>query len=228
MPKRFRRLIFIVAVVSFSLSALSCGLINAEETSEVRQIRQIAVMPVFKGKKPDKAPTLMICPLGRICTEAERLADGAESTMTAKLQKAMAERYAGRVIDQEKAAASYNKQAGTLDEVTPMDLAIRLGKDLNAGYVLVGNVWRFTERSGGPIGTAKPASVAFDLHLIDVARGATIWEGSFDKVQQALTEDLFQAGDFIKQGGRWVTAEELALFGARETIKNMPIPAAGK
>jgi hypothetical protein len=44
-------------------------------------------------------------------------------------------------------------------------------------------------------------------------------------VQQALTEDLLQAGDFIKQGGRWVTAEEMALFGARETIKNMPLPA---
>jgi TolB-like protein len=225
MSKYSRSRTVIAAVACLCLSILSPGPISAEETSEVRQIRQIAVMPVFKGKKPDKSPTLMICPLGRICTEAERLADGAENTITAMLQKAMDERYGARVIDQEKAAASYNKQAGTLDEVTPMDLAIRMGKELNAGYVLVGNVWRFTERSGGPIGTAKPASVAFDLHLIDVAREATLWEGSFDKVQQALTEDLFQAGDFIKQGGRWVTAEELALFGARETIKNMPLPA---
>jgi hypothetical protein len=44
-----------------------------------------------------------------------------------------------------------------------------------------------------------------------VNSGRVIWSGHFDETQQALNENLFQLGKFIKRKARWVTAQEIAV-----------------
>jgi TolB-like protein len=218
----------LVMTLSVCFLAVSGDFATAEEATEARQIRRIAVMPFFKGKQPEKVETIMICPVGRLCTEDEAVIPGAENTMTALLQQTMADRYGDRVVPQEKIAAAFDQLAldrmvGKADEQTPLDLAMRLGRQVGAGYVVAGNVWRFTQRSGTALSAGIPASVAFHIHLIDVDRGARIWKGSFDRTQQPLSDNLLNVGDFIQQDGQWLTAEDLARLGIKEALKDFPV-----
>ena len=92
----------------------------------------------------------------------------------------------------------------------------------NARAVLIGKVYRFRQRDGTDYSVNRPASVAFHLDLIRVADGRVVWTGNFDETQHALSEDLFRLGAFLERKGRWVTAEDLAVYGLRRTLETMP------
>ena len=98
----------------------------------------------------------------------------------------------------------------------------RRGRVNGADVVLVGFVYRFKERVGKGYGVESPASVAFDLHLIRVADGRTIWSAHFDETQKSLGDNLFRLGSFISRGGRWLTAEDLAAHGLEEIFEKFP------
>ena len=96
------------------------------------------------------------------------------------------------------------------------------GGDFEADVVLVGFVYRFRERIGKGYGVESPASVAFDMHLIRVADGRTIWSAHFEETQKSLGDNLFQLGSFLRRGGRWLTAEELAMSGLEKIFEKFP------
>lgn len=96
------------------------------------------------------------------------------------------------------------------------------GRDHDAEVVLVGFVYRFRERVGKGYGAESPASVAFAMHLIRVADGRTIWSAHFDETQKSLGDDLFQLGSFLSRGGRWLSAEELAMSGLEKIFEKFP------
>ena len=96
------------------------------------------------------------------------------------------------------------------------------GRDHDTDVVLVGFVYRFRERIGKAYSVESPASVAFGMHLIRVADGATIWSAHFDETQKSLGDNLFHLGTFISRGGRWVTAEELAKSGLERIFERFP------
>jgi len=97
-----------------------------------------------------------------------------------------------------------------------------VGKAFGSDAVLAGHIYRWQEREGTAIGVNRPASVAFDLHLIRPRDGAIIWRARFDKTQQSLSENLLDAETFFQSGGRWLTAEKLAILGLNKVLKNMP------
>ncbi len=84
------------------------------------------------------------------------------------------------------------------------------GRRLGADAVMAGHVYRFQERVGGGFSAESPASVAFDIYLIDCRQPRVLWSAVYDYTQQALSDNLFGMGAFFRRGGRWVTAEELA------------------
>ncbi|MBW1702293.1 MAG: hypothetical protein JRJ50_09250 [Deltaproteobacteria bacterium] len=61
-----------------------------------------------------------------------------------------------------------------------------------------------------------------DLHLIRPTDGAILWRTRFDKTQRSLSENLLDAGTFFQSGGRWLTAEKLAILGLKKVLKDMP------
>ena len=97
-----------------------------------------------------------------------------------------------------------------------------LGQQEAADAVLLGFVYRFKERVGKGFSAEYPASVAFDLNLIRIKDGRTIWSGSFDETQQTLGQNLFQLGTFLSRGGRWVTAKDMATAGLKNLLKEFP------
>jgi len=104
-------------------------------------------------------------------------------------------------------------------------LLVEIGKSVHADAVVSGTIYRFKERVGTGLSVSTPASVALAMELIRVADGRVIWNRAFDETQRGLDEDLFKLGSFLKRGGKWLTAEELASAGLREIMASFPLPS---
>jgi len=87
-----------------------------------------------------------------------------------------------------------------------------------------GTIYRFRQRVGTSLSVTTPASVAFAMELIRVSDGRAIWSRAFDETQRSLDENLLKLGGFLKRGGGWLTAEELAAFGLNEVMSSSPVP----
>jgi hypothetical protein len=99
--------------------------------------------------------------------------------------------------------------------------ASEIGSRVNADAVLFGRVLRYRERSGRGWGSDQPASVAFNLFLVDTATGKRIWSARFDETQQALSENLLNVGKFVKRKTRFVRADELAREGVTSAVADL-------
>ena len=91
-----------------------------------------------------------------------------------------------------------------------------------ATSVLVGEVWRYRERSGEALGSSRPASVAFEVTLFGAPDGRRIWQARFDETQQSITAAPLRARRYPGGGTRWLTAAELARWGAKQVAESMP------
>jgi len=98
-------------------------------------------------------------------------------------------------------------------------IAVQVGKGLNVDGVLIGFVFRYQDRQGNAYSIKRPASVAFEVHLISVKESRSIWKGTFVETQKSLSENVLKLPSFIKRGSRWLTADELAEHGVDEVLK---------
>jgi hypothetical protein len=108
------------------------------------------------------------------------------------------------------------------DGLLPGDVVKSIGEKTGAGAVLTGVVTRYEEREGGPIGVRKPASVGFEVNLISTMDGTIIWHGQYAETQKSLSDDIGMFFIFLKRGGKWLTAEELARDGVKQVLKKLP------
>ena len=116
---------------------------------------------------------------------------------------------------QESATAARELTAGAAPEtVSAHKIAQRLGADA----ALSGKVLVYQERVGGRLGADPPAVVGFEVKLI-APDGMILWEGNYYEKQRPMTEDFFF---FFQRHGMFVTAEELAAYGATELAEALP------
>ena len=94
--------------------------------------------------------------------------------------------------------------------------------EFGADGVLTGVVTRFRDRTGQSLAAANPASVGFRVMLLDAPAGRRLWSGTFEETQQPINENLLNVRRYPGGGTRWLTAEELARWGADEMSKSMP------
>lgn len=99
-------------------------------------------------------------------------------------------------------------------------------RSFGATGVLLGEVYRFRERSGTAVGSTVPASVAFRVTLYSAPEGQPLWVGEFDETQPSVTSDVLRARQYPGAGSRWLTAAELARFGADRVAAALPQPNA--
>lgn len=98
----------------------------------------------------------------------------------------------------------------------------RFGRQQKADAVLAGYIYAYREREGGDFGAKTPASVAFELALVQVESGAVLWWEGFAETQRALNENLLEIGKFIKRKGRWVTARDMSRNAMADMLKSFP------
>lgn len=102
-----------------------------------------------------------------------------------------------------------------------LERARELGKSVAADAVIFGTVTRFDERVGTELGATAPASVSFDLNLLEASSDKVVWHGEYSKTQEPLTSNLLQFWMFWEAGPRWMSARELARLGAEELLADM-------
>ncbi len=113
--------------------------------------------------------------------------------------------------------------------IHPLEMIQDVGKAFGADAVLIGQLYRWQDRVGTDYGVETPASIAFDVSLVRPSDGAILWRGNYDKTQKSLFENLFDLKTYVRSGGRWLTARELAGFGLERLLAEMPgAPAEGK
>ena len=89
-----------------------------------------------------------------------------------------------------------------------------VASEFGATAVLLGKVYRYREREGQALGALRPASVGYEVTLFEAPGGRRMWTARFDETQQPLTADVFNAQRYPGGGRRWLTAAELARWGA--------------
>jgi len=107
---------------------------------------------------------------------------------------------------------------------TDLELVTEIGKALGADAVLTGSVYRWVDRAGSNYAADSPASVGIDIDLVDTETGRLIWHTRLEETQQFLLDNLLKIGTFIKRGGKWVTADQMAAAGLKDVLERSPIP----
>lgn len=96
------------------------------------------------------------------------------------------------------------------------------GKKVGADGVVIGFVYRFAQRVGGPYAADRPASAAFDLAMVRVSDGAVVWKNSFDESQQAFSDNILAASQYMDRGLRWFTVQEWGDIGMKQLLERLP------
>lgn len=117
-----------------------------------------------------------------------------------------------------RASAALGPQAAKLPQG---QLVRQVAERMKADAVLVGRVLIYQERGGSKWG-GDPAVVGFELKLIG-ADGKVLWVGNYFERQRPLTEDFAGAWD---RNGVFVTADELAAYGAEHVLRQFPFGSA--
>jgi len=180
-----------------------------------------AAMP--QGMQPD----VVRDPLSGTAFMAEPVSQNVANRMTDILyNRVAAEKGYGLVSpDQAKLVFSSIIRSDKNVAISPIEILQEMGNTFKADAVLTGYIYRWREREGTDYAVNRPASVAFDLHLISPAEGTTLWKAKFDETQRSLLENVFDVSTFFKSKGKWLTAEKLAMLGLQKMLAEMP---AGK
>jgi hypothetical protein len=97
---------------------------------------------------------------------------------------------------------------------------LRIVAENESDAVLTGLILRYVERQGTATGVRHPASVWFEIELRDRA-GAVLWTGTYEETQAALSDDVGSFPRVWERGFRWVTAADLADYGARTLVREL-------
>lgn len=216
-----------LAVVIVLFSQLSLPAFAADQTTQQEiVIQNLAVMPFILGGRGAKLEKnlekSLDCSLRGLCNIEGDPSGIAEETVTKLFQQELKKRLGYKVIPQSQVQPVFRKLSSN-NEKTPRDIAVELGRNLTVDHVLVGIINRYEEKVGSSLAAETPASVSFSVFLVNVSNSKLVWKSSFDKTQTSLSENLFDAPMFFKQGMKWFTAGELAGFGVNESLDKLLI-----
>jgi hypothetical protein len=172
-------------------------------TSE-RPIRKLAVIP-FEPQIP--------------LAEAWA-ADEAATYVTSRVLEALSDQEQFVVIPPGEVLHALGARGQSSLPSEPGEIGRALAATFGVDALVLGQVRRFNKRTGGAKGASRPASVRVDAELRG-GDGSLLWRGVYDETQRSVSEDVGTFSLAMSRGFRWVTAEELAGYGARELVEAM-------
>jgi hypothetical protein len=175
---------------------------SAAGAGQALSLRRVAVAPFRAAARPGAGP----------------LRDDATTLVAGYVGDALA----GRGLDVVP-ASDVAQAVGQDDGSADLRSSIEIARDrFGADALMAGTLYRFRERSGEAFGSTHPASVGYEVKLYSSA-GKVLWSGVFDHTQVALGENALIATRYPGGGTRWLTAEELARWGAVEIAMKIPL-----
>lgn len=208
-------------------SALSCHPLRQtapEKGAGQAVIERIAVVGFQAAMSRDEGAEVMRDPLSGSAFTAEPVSQDVVQKMTDILFDRLIKQKKYEMVSpgQSRGVFSSIMRSDSNLGIKPIKMFQELGKRFGVDAVLIGYIYRWREREGREYGVSLPASVGFDLHLVSPGSGAILWTDKFDKTQRSLAENLFDFATFLHGGGKWMTAEELAMIGLERMLEEMP------
>lgn len=98
---------------------------------------------------------------------------------------------------------------------------LEVGRCMGVDSLLAPQLIYLAERDGGEMSVRAPAAVILELYLVDVQGQALAGRFHFDETQLSLTENLMDADKFVRRGGKWISAVELAGEGIEKGLAEL-------
>lgn len=228
------RCIVSLIVLIFTALAVGTGLVSCSSQTKSTQgslvdvtVKEIALMPFLAGQmaSPDAPISTLSSPSNTetAIIDNVNLPDGTDLIMNRIVSTELKIRFAERLIPSHLVGEVYQPLLLDPKLETPRKRAIRLGNALKANLVMVGNIWWYRERGALTQMPDNPASVGFELTLINAETGARLWRGRFEGTQEALTSDVLGGVERLNMGLRWLSAKELARYGVKSVLRTLPL-----
>jgi len=197
------------------------------ETHTATPINKVVVDGFHAAMPQGMQPDVVRDPLSGTAFMAEPVPQNVANRMTDILFNRVAAEKGYELVSPDQAKGVFSNIINSDKNVvmSPIEILQEVGNTFKADAVLTGYIYRWREREGTDYAVNRPASVAFDLHLISPAEGTLLWKAKFDKTQRSLSENVFDLSTFIESKGRWMTVEKLAMLGLQKMLAEMP---AGK
>lgn len=98
---------------------------------------------------------------------------------------------------------------------------VQVGRDAGVDLLIVPQILNWHERAGSSAGVTTAAEVNMDFFLIDVRTedGELLSRSHFKEKQIGLSDNFMNLDTFIKRGGKWLSAQDLALEAVQKMIK---------
>ena len=208
-------MIWLAFLIAATLALTGCGpgtRVFVHSDIKNYHLERIVIIPFTEDDKESD---------GRSLT-SRKVEKGSGEILTNIIYEALKKRSDIKLVSMEDVAGAI-KGIVDADAGLPIrSMAARIGRELKADAVIIGSVTSFQERVGSSLGIERPASVGFEVELFSTKDDKLLWKSGFYETQASLTEDIGSLPLFIKRGGKWITAEELARYGAEEVIKDYP------
>jgi hypothetical protein len=212
----------IAGFVLVTLLTLSITVQAAEKGVETKHPVRIAVISFQPVIPEEESGSTVICPICGIGYSSGKILKGSEKMVEEVFIDKLHELKEVAIIPPDKVQGVYKRIASESLKKPLLKVLKIVGNELGADILAVGYIYRYTERVGYDYSSEHPASVAFEIHLINAKDGSVVWRGAFDKTQKSLMEDVFQASSFFKGGGKWLTARQLSKQGMDEIFETFP------
>lgn len=217
-----KKLFFAVGLMTaaFWMFAVS---VWAEDSLEKKNIaKRVAVVPFAVLNAQNGQAGAVRCPLCGATVSVGPVSPGAGKIVQEIFVNQLSAARAVEILPLEKTESVY-KRISSESFKEPLGSTLqRVGQELKTDFVAAGFVYRYAERVGYPFSSERPASVAYEIHLLQTQNGDVIWRGFFDKTQKSLMEDVLQISSFFRGGGKWLTARQLAEQGMDEMFRTIP------
>lgn len=126
-----------------------------------------------------------------------------------------------KVVAPSDLALAFTNEGHATPRRDPRAAAEGANRNFGATSVVLGEVSRWRDRDGANLGSGTAASVAYQFSLYEAPGGRRLWTSRFDHTQRTLTADPLTARKYPGGGTRWLTAAELARWGAKAAAQAM-------
>ena len=207
------RLALAASLVLLALGCATSGQVVEHRTLDLRpgMLETVAVVPFYPS------PNFQ----GSAAEDRILSAKDASDLVSRFVSEALAERGIETVAPSDVVLA-FEAAGQVLPRQDPFSTAKLAAENFGATAIVIGTVHRYHEREGEALGARRPASVWFDFSLHTAPDGEKVWTVRFDHRQLPLSADLFVTRRYPGGGTRWLTAGELAQWGASEAVNELP------
>jgi hypothetical protein len=226
--KRMKRYVRLGFILAFMISLLACQATSPKAPEEQAPVKfdTILVLPFENMSARYGEGKTVRCEICGNIFKTGPVSDNADMAMTEQMIRITSEWQQYTLIhpSQAKGVLAEILASQGNQSLSRREALVKTARALDADVVLTGHVYRSVERVGERYSIDTPASVLFDVDLVNADDGRLLWSSYFKETQKALLDNLLEVDKFFKRGAAWISAEELAAFGMKDVLKDFPHP----